>query len=283
MSTLQKINEDIIGLMKKDTGILTAWEFGSGMYHTRDEYSDIDLVLLVQESDYERINQQLQKNLETVCDHLLIFWPEDFNGPSICNYDCLLEREGKILQYDIFLLNDAALDDEMCKIHYADLQTDNIYFDKTGKAAALINTNRIRHTWSDDICHLIDTYWLHIHMTAKYLLRRDYFKLAGVLRILMDTHTSLLLTAYDQTTWGSSANKLHYLPEDKQCHLKRYYCDANFQHTQANLRQSMLWFEEDIQEFKIAEAVEQNKTISDKVKKAWLEMLDYFEPSSYTQ
>lgn len=273
MNILQKINEDIINLMKKDTGILAAWEFGSGMYHTRDEYSDIDLVLLAQESDYKRIHRQLQNNLEAVCDHVLIFWPEDFNESSIYNYDCLLEQEGEILQYDVFLLNDGALDDEMCKIHYANLQTENIYFDKIGKATALINNNQSPQTWSDDICRLIDTYWLHIHMSAKYFLRKDYFKLDSVLRILMETHSRLLLTLYDRITWGGVANKLHYLPKEKQEHLKHYYCDKDFLKTKENLWQEMLWFEDDLSEFECAETVARNKTLSDKIKKAWRERL----------
>ncbi len=34
MNALQKLNEDMICLMKKNPGILGAWEFGSGMHHT---------------------------------------------------------------------------------------------------------------------------------------------------------------------------------------------------------------------------------------------------------
>lgn len=274
MNTLQQLNEEMLKLMKKTSGVLGAWEFGSGMHHTRDQYSDIDIVFLVEEASYNEIDQQLPDILETICDHLLILWPEDFNGPSMKNYNCILERDGQILQYDIFLLNDAALDDEMCKIHYADLQTENIYFDRTGKVAALINADRIRQTWSDDIFRLIDTYWLHIHMTNKYFLRQDYFKLEGVLRILMDTHSSLLLTAYDRITWGGTANKLHYLPAEKQNHLKHYYCDKDFHKTAENLHQSMLWFTEDILELDMAEATHQNRKISEIIQKTWEETIN---------
>lgn len=274
MNTLQQLNEDMIALMKKTPGVLGAWEFGSGMHHTRDQYSDIDIAFLLQSTDYDMVSQQLPDMLETICDHVLIFWPEDFNGASLKNYDCLLEREGQILQYDIFLLNDAALDDGMCKMHYADLKPENIFFDPEGKVAALINKNRIRQTWSDDIFRLIDTYWLHIHMTGKYFMRRDYFKLEGVLRILMDTHTSLLLTAYDKITWGGTANKLHYLPEEKQKHLKYYYCDNDLDRAAKNLHQSMLWFEEDIMELDMAEAVSQNRKISEKIKTNWEKMMN---------
>ena len=264
MELLQQLNEEMIDLMKKIPGVLGAWEFGSGMHHTRDEYSDIDIVFLLKESSFNEIDQQLPDILETICDHILIFWPEDFNGAAIKNYDCLLEKDGQILQYDIFLLNDAALDDGLCKIHYADLKQENIYFDLAGKVAALINEDQIHQTWSDDIYRLMDTYWLHVHMTSKYFLRGDYFKLEGVLRILMDTHASLLLTAYDRTTWGGAANKLHYLPEEKQKHLHYYYCDNDLNKTAKNLHQSMLWFEQDVRELNITEAGCQNQIISEK-------------------
>lgn len=264
MESLQQLNEDMIDLMKKIPGVLGAWEFGSGMHHTRDEYSDIDIVFLLKESSFNEIDQQLPDILETICDHVLIFWPEDFNGAAIKNYDCLLEKNGQILQYDIFLLNYAALDDGLCKIHYADLKQENIYFDLAGKVAALINEDQIHQTWSDDIYRLMDTYWLHVHMTSKYFLRGDYFKLEGVLRILMDTHASLLLTAYDRTTWGGTANKLHYLPEEKQKHLKYYYCDNDLNKTAKNLHQSMLWFEQDVRELDLTEADCQNQIISEK-------------------
>lgn len=274
MNTLQQFNKDMIELMKKTPGVLGAWEFGSGMHHTRDQYSDIDIVFLLQSSDYDMVSQQLPDMLETICDHVLIFWPEEFNGASLKNYDCLLERDGQILQYDIFLLNDAALEDGLCKIHYADLKRENIYFDTEGKVAALINENRIHQTWSDDIFHLIDTYWLHIHMTTKYFLRQDYFKLEGVLRLLMDTHTSLLLTAYDRITWGGTANKLHYLPKEKQKHLQYYYCDTDLDKTAENLYQSMLWFEEDIMELDMEEAVCQNQKISEKIRTNWEKIMN---------
>lgn len=291
MELLQQLNEEMINLMKKTPGVLGAWEFGSGMHHTRDEYSDIDIVFLLQSSEYDTISQCLPDLLETICDQVLIFWPEDFNGVSMKNFDCLLEREGQILQYDIFLLNDAALDDGMCKIHYADLKRENIFFDPAGKVAALIHDDQIHGTWSDDIFHLIDTYWLHIHMSSKYFLRGDYFKLEGVLRLLMDTHASLLLTAYDRTTWGGAANKLHYLPKEKQKHLQYYYCDNDLDKTAQNLHQSMLWFEEDVLELDTTEAGGQNQINSEKsqshgpwdekfhctyakIKKAWEKMMD---------
>lgn len=118
MEILNALNQEFIQIMKEEPGVLGTWEFGSGMHHTRDEYSDIDIV----------------------------------------------------------------------------------FFDKTGAVSSLIGTlppgKSLQVTGLpqeyEAIARLIDTYWLHIYMTAKYFLRKDYFKLEGVLRILMDTHIPLV-------------------------------------------------------------------------------------------
>lgn len=272
MKALQKLNEDVICCMEKESGVLGAWEFGSGMYHTRDEYSDIDIVFLVSETDYFRVDGKLREILDRVCDNILIFWAEGFNGESIRNYDCILERDGKLLSYDIFLLNHARIDDNMCILHYADLKEENIYFDRDGAVAELLGKVLERKTWQDDLLRLIETYWLHINMTIKYFLRKDYFKLEGVLRILMDTHTSLLLTAYDKITWGGTANKCHYLPEEKQSHLKKYFCDEDFYKVKENLWQEMCWFREDVQELNQEEVCRISTRISEKIINEWQRM-----------
>lgn len=273
MEILNALNQEFIQIMQEEPGVLGAWEFGSGMHHTRDEYSDIDIVFLVEQTDYVRVDHNLRNILQRICDDVILFWAEDFNGESIKNYDCLLERNGTLCQYDIFLLNNAKIRDDICQIHYADLQKENIFFDKTGAVSSLIGTlppgKSLQITGLPQECEvierLIDTYWLHIYMTVKYFFRKDYFKLEGVLRILMDTHTSLLLALYDKTTWGGTANKLHYLPEEKQNHLKKYYCDEDFKKTKDNLFQSMHWFMQDIEETGNAAAVRRCSETADKV------------------
>lgn len=83
-------------------------------------------------------------------------------------------------------------------------------------------------------------------MTAKYLIRQDYFKLNHVMRILYDTHVSILLTAYDAINWGGAENKLSFLSADKQEHLKKYFCIDDFSINRKNLLKSIEWFEKDI-------------------------------------
>ncbi len=77
------------------------------------------------------------------------------------------------------------------------------------------------------------------------MVRQDYFKLNHVMRILYDTHVSLLLTAYDVIDWSGAENKLHFLSAGKQEHLKKYFCIDDFSINRKNLLKSMEWFEKD--------------------------------------
>lgn len=274
MEQLREINDRFVEIMKKESGVLGAWEFGSAMHGTKDEYSDIDIVFLLDADNYYRIDAGVEEMLESVCDRIVIFWAEDFNNDAMKNYDCILKKDGKLFQYDVFLLNHEHIDDFMCQLHYMDLKKEDVLFEMDNVVSNLIEKAPKGQVWSDNMMRLIQTYWLHIDMTIKYFLRKDYFKLEGILRILMDTHTSLLLTAYDRITWGGTANKLHFLTEEKQNHLKKYYCSEDFDEVRENLLRSMCWFEEDIAEMGSAEMILYSQEMGKEIKKAWLDSLE---------
>ena len=136
----------------------------------------------------------------------------------------------------------------MCRLHYTDLRQENVLFDKTGDVRKLVEAAPKGDVWKADLEALCVTYWFHANMTIKYLKRRDFFKLNNVMRRLMDTHVELLLTGYDRITWGGTANKLHFIPDEKQKHVMKYGCVEDFELNKDNLRQSFDWFEEDYRE-----------------------------------
>ena len=248
LKELKIVNKKFIDSMKKTKGVLAAWYFGSTMHGQSDEYSDIDIVLLAEEAEYHSIDKSLTEMLKESCDDVILCWDEDFNSDTMKNYDYLLCLNGKIFQYDVFLLNNACIDDFMCKLHYTDLKRENIIFAVDGLADTLIQNSPQGTLWHDDRKRLIETYWLHIQMSVKYFKRKDFFKLDSVLRTLMDTHSSLLLDAYDKITWGGSANKLHYIPEEKQMHLMKYGCIEDYDSMKKNFLLFINWFEEDVNE-----------------------------------
>lgn len=270
LTELESANEKIISIMKENEIVLGSWYFGSVSRGISDEYSDIDIVFLAENDGFENLSNELTDLIAPVVDKVVMCWAEDFNSEKIKNYDLLLMSNGKIFQYDIFLLNKKYIGDFMCRLHYAGLSEENVIFDKTDDVKRLAGAAPEGSRWSADIGRLIETYWLHVHMSAKYFLRKDFFKLEGVLRILMDTHASLLLAGLDETNWGGAANKLHFISPEKQSHLMKYGCTGDFRLVRNNLLQSIAWFEEDAEEIGTPENRRRSGELGKLVKEYWV-------------
>ncbi|MDE6853215.1 MAG: nucleotidyltransferase domain-containing protein [Lachnospiraceae bacterium] len=243
---LQTIFQDFVDIMKTKNGVLGAWNFGSSLHGMSDAYSDVDVVFLVEGNAFQKIERELSEILSGVCEEVILCWEEDFNSHAIINNGYLLKKDHGIFQFDVFLLNQDDIGDFMCKVHYTDLTEKDIIFDTGHYVQNLCENCPHGSVWDADIEHLISTYLYHFYMTAKYLIRQDYFKLNHVMRTLYDTHVSLLLTAYDVINWGGAENKLHFLSAGQQEHLKQYFCTEDFSWNRKRLLQSMEWFQEDL-------------------------------------
>ena len=265
---LKNVFNSFVDLIKNNNSVLGAWYFGSLSHGNSDEYSDIDIVLLIDGKEFKNSENIAEGCLGQACDNILLCWPEGFNGDAIVNNGHLIEKDGDVFQFDIFLLNSLLIDDFMCRIHYTDLKESDIIFDINDNVKKLTEKAPKGVLWSDDIERLVSAYWYHIHMTVKYLLRKDYFKLRSVLNVLFDTHASLLLTQYDKISWGGAENKLHYIPNEKQEHLKKYYCADDFAYVRDNLLQEMKWFSADLTELCSKKHIEINN-IADKIISYW--------------
>lgn len=267
---LEIVNDRFIDIMRGTQGVMGAWNFGSAAHDMSDEYSDVDIIFLIDGKSFEQLDCELPRLIAGVCDEVVLSWPEDFNSEAIKNYGFLLKFNNRVFQYDVFMLNSDLLDDFMCRLHYTDLKEQDVLFDINGNVGKLIDKALRGSLWKADIMMIIDTYWYHAHMTAKYIVRKDYFKLNNALRTMMDTHISLLLTAYDKITWGGSANKLHFVPEDMQRHLMRYYCTEDFAMNSANVQWSIEQFEADIFKVGTADQIEYGRKKAENVKAYWL-------------
>ena len=265
---LKNIFDVFVNSVKENDSVQGAWYFGSLAHGNSDEYSDIDIVLLIDGQQFKHFESIAESCLEQACDRILLCWSEEFNGEAIINNGYLIEKGGNVFQFDIFLLNNLLIDDFMCKIHYTDLKESDVIFDKNYNVKKLAEKAPKGALWSGDTERLASAYWYHVHMTAKYLLRRDYFKLNHAMQILFDTHASLLLTEYDKINWGGIENKLHYIPDAKQERLKKYYCTDDFTLVRNNLLQEIKWFSADLSEICNKKHVEINNA-AEKVISYW--------------
>ena len=270
---LTEILKDVLEIAKQTDGIIGAWNFGSVKNHMADEYSDRDVVFLVEGERFREIEQILNPMLQKVCNKVLLCFEEGFNCDAIINNGYLLKKDSAIVQFDIFLLNGDKLDDFMCRLHYIDLSEEDILFDYGGVVKELCSKAPEGSYWQDDIHKLVQNYWYHFHMTAKYILRRDYFKLYHVVHILYDFHASLLLTAYDKIRWGGPENKLHFIPEQLQSHLKLYQCTEDFARNQKYLYQAAEWFVEDVEEICKEQGIN-NLQMDQEVLEYWMSLVE---------
>lgn len=262
---LEKIKDEFIQQIQKFDTVLGAWNFGSETHGLSDEYSDVDVVLLIEGKSFAHFADKIEEYLNNVCDDILLCYPESFNGEAIINNGYLISNFDKIFQFDVFLINSEKLNDYICKLHYTGLTKQDIIFDKIGIVKELIAINPVGDFWNDDLIQLQNTYWYHAYMTKKYLIRKDYFKLYNVLHIMYETHASMLLTGFDKITWGGNANKLHFIPEEKQQHLKRYYCSENFDTIRDNLIYCIKTFHEDTKEVCMIKGLEYSTNVADDI------------------
>ncbi len=270
---LEKIKYDFIEQVKNMDGVLGAWNFGSEIHNLSDDYSDADIVLLADGKQFDQFTFYVEKCLKNINVKIILCWPERFNSEAIINNGYLLLSGSDIFQFDVFLLNAERLDDNMCRLHYTGIKKTDIIFDKTGIVNELINLRLTGDLWSDDVSCLEKTYWYHANMTGKYLKRKDYFKLNQVLHTMYETHISMLLSGFDKITWGGSANKLHFIPIEKQAHLKKYYCPENLDGVEQNLAGCMRWFQEDTKEVCNLKGLHYSAYLGDTVVNNWIKVM----------
>ena len=244
---LKKISDKFTEKIKNAGEIIGAWNFGSEMHGKADELSDVDIVMLVKGSLSET-ERKIDSLLEEICEKVLLRWEEDFNSEAIINNGYILKSGGKLHQFDVFLLNSDMLEDFMCRIHYTGLSEKDIIFDRNGDVKRLAENSPKGSRWNEDSDRIQRTYRYNMNMAAKYILRNDYFKLNNIFRTLYETHASLLLSEYDSTDWGGIADKLKFIPAEKQAHLKKYYCTDDFRLNRDNLIYSAELFESDLSE-----------------------------------
>lgn len=267
---LERMKHEFIEEVKKSNSVLGAWEFGSETYGLSDDYSDVDIILLIDGEQFIQFGTSLDTYLKHISDEVILCWPEGFNSEAIMNNGYLFLKEANIFQFDVFLLNSEKLDDFMCRLHYRDLKESDIIFDKEGTVRKLVGLGLTGGLWNDDIPYLEKTYWYHANMTNKYLARKDYFKLNNILHIMFEAHTSMLLSGFDKITWGGSANKLHFIPKEKQEHLKKYYCSEDFNQVKENLINCMKEYQSDAKEVHELKNMSYSTYLGDMIIHNWL-------------
>lgn len=245
---LTKAFDKLLDIMKKDSRCLGAWYYGSLARELDDEYSDIDVVFLIDSNFFESFGTDIPKIVSQICDELVIVWPESYNCDELQNHGLIIKAQEQLFQLDFFTLNNKKHDSWIARNHYIELTPSQVIFDKGGEVAKFVAKSPKGNTVKFDVIHLIKTYWFHLHMLIKYFLRNDFFKLQKNINIIQNVHTELLLTRYDQIHWGDYCNKIKQcVPLRLQEHLKKYTISEDIEKTKTKIKECADYFSADAQ------------------------------------
>lgn len=188
---------------------------GSGGAGTDDEYSDVDLELVVEDAHYAAISAELRAVCERVCGRIHLWFPEGAR-PDGCNYAFLFEHEGEQFLYDFAVATRSAV--------LADTRRPGrILFDREGALAALRATRRPAPYAPERLPAAVDHYWLYADLSGKYARRHDVPRLLYVQQTIFRAHLEVLRALYPEGEWGWWPRDVQRLPAATQHALLRYF------------------------------------------------------------
>lgn len=271
ISALDQLTE----IFKNDSRCLGGWEFGSVARGLSDEYSDVDPVFVIDGNFFEEFDKDLYSMFEQICDEIIIYWHETFNNDEIKNYGIEILIQEEILQFDIFLLNSLKQDSWWFELHSTDVDFKDIIFDRGSEISKIVKHAPKGTLCKYDTIYAIETYWHHTHMIIKYFKRKDYFKLLKTIEILMRSHVYLLLSEYDQTTWGGWESKIKFIPQEKQNHLMNYYASNDFDIIAKNIMESIIFFSLDAKEICRDQTLTYPLKMEEKIMSEWKKQMGF--------
>jgi hypothetical protein len=191
---------------------------GSGGTGTDDEYSDVDLELVVEDAHYGAVSAELRAVCERVCGRIELWFPEGV-GPDSGNYAFLFEHAGEQFLYDF------AVATRSCVLTDA-RRPGRILFDREGVLTTLRATRRPAPYAPERLPATIDRYWLYASLSGKYARRRDVPKLLYVQQTLFRAHLEVLRALHAQHSavpWDWWPRDVKRLPAETQAALLRYF------------------------------------------------------------
>jgi hypothetical protein len=155
----------------------------------------------------------------------------------------------------------------MCRLHCKGCTRDNIFFDRAGETAALLDKGYTTDDHIPDTLRAINTYWFHIQMLVKYFKRGDILKLIkNINEIIFRAHADLLLSLYDALDWGPWETKVkRCVPEELQAHLLVYFAPADFAALRTAVEKGMALFQRDAEMICAAKGLRYPKTTADQI------------------
>jgi hypothetical protein len=191
---------------------------GSGGTETDDEYSDVDLELIVRDEHYAAVSAEMRSLCERVCGPIHLWFPEGIR-PDSCNYAFLFEHGGEQFLYDFALATRTS-------VLNGARRPGRILLDPEGLLEPLRAARHPAAYTPDRLLYTIDHYWIYAYLSGKYARRGDLPKLLYVQQTIFRAHMDVLralLPAAESAEWGWWPRDMKRLPKDQQAALLLYF------------------------------------------------------------
>ena len=242
---IQQAFDKTVTLFQNNPMVIAAYHSGSIGTDREDAYSDVDPVFVVKRESFMEFDKQLPALFEQTVAKPILWWPERWiwrpgateNINIHRNYAIFFEMDGKLLQYDINFI--AAPQQERIKVNKGQFIFDKSNVLEIGSASQPVDLDNRKLDWT------IQMYWIYVYIHAKYIKRRDLFKLLYAQQELFHEHLVILQYLEAKTVqgwWPLIANKL---VEAKQTHLLNYFGKPDVDVITAKLKEQIRLFSED--------------------------------------
>jgi hypothetical protein len=218
---------------------------GSGGSETDDEWSDVDLDLVVEDAAYADVAAQLRAVCEAECGRIQVWLPEGERPGQFCNYAFLFEAQGEQFLYDFILLSRSFL------LSQEQRRPGKVLHDPGGLLVDL-QAQRAPRPYTPDgpdglarpqrLDYAIDQYWVYAYLDGKYWRRRDLPKLLYVQQVLFGVHLRVLRALHPDGEWGWWPRDLQRLPEDTRRALLGYFVPPHFDAIRTALASALAQF-----------------------------------------
>jgi len=211
---------------------------GSLGHGAADEFSDVDVVLVARNEDYDAVKSELRSVCEAVCGPIES-WLSEGETAAFCNFAFLFRADPELLLYDFGIIAASA-------VPTYSRDSIRILFDKTGAIPVTDDTGSPGGLTADRLQGIQDRYWVYAYLNGKYWRRSDLFKLRYVQQVLFSIHMDLLHYLHPEIReWGWWPADIKHLPASQGQALDCYFRASDPETVGAALQDELDRFAED--------------------------------------
>jgi len=193
-------------------GMFLSGSIGRG---TTDEYSDIDVAVVVVDEHYEAVRDELRPHCERLAGPIAAWLPEG-DRPEFVNYAFLFEAGDEVLLSDVEVVSRRVFQESR-------MRPDRILFDRTGLLQAATGSVTSRPVTAQALARDVTNYWVYCYLSGKYFRRKDLYKLLYVQGVLFQTHLRVLNALESEEQWRWWAGDIQRLDAEKRQELLAYF------------------------------------------------------------